>query len=67
MLVRRESAVPKLKPKLPSLAAAATLLKAPPAVTKQESGRFSSAAKPQNMDDSYMAFLEDMKELGALN
>ncbi|KAK1359769.1 Early flower 5 [Heracleum sosnowskyi] len=65
--VRRESAVPKLKPKPPSLAAATTLPKAPPAVAKQESSRSSSAAKPQSMDDSYMAFLEDMKELGALD
>ncbi|KAL8098000.1 hypothetical protein AgCh_030941 [Apium graveolens] len=65
--VRRESAVPKLKPKPPSLASAATLPKAPPAVAKQESGISSSAAKPQSTDDSYMAFLEDMKELGALD
>ncbi|WOG99535.1 hypothetical protein DCAR_0518888 [Daucus carota subsp. sativus] len=66
--VRRESAVPKLKPKPPlSSAAAATLPKAAPAVAKKESGTSSSALKPQSIDDSYMAFLEDMKALGALD
>lgn len=68
MRVRRESAVPKLKPK-PSLlsATAATLPKAAPAVAKKESGTSSSAPKPPSIDDSYMAFLEDMKALGALD
>ncbi|KAL8123517.1 hypothetical protein AgCh_011478 [Apium graveolens] len=66
--VRRESAVPKLKPK-PSVSSvtAATLPKAAPAVAKKESGTSSSAPKPQSTDDSYMAFLEDMKALGALD
>ncbi|CAK9158367.1 unnamed protein product [Ilex paraguariensis] len=65
--VRRESALPKakLKPSL-STVAPATLSPAAP-VGKQETGNSSSALKPQSIDDSYMAFLEDMKALGALD
>lgn len=67
--VRRETAVQKPKPKpllsSASMAAASRPLPAP-AVAKQEPVN-KSASKPQSIDDSYMAFLEDMKELGALD
>ncbi|KAJ0677546.1 putative WW domain binding protein [Helianthus annuus] len=68
--VRRESAAPKAKPK-PSVSSVSvvshpaptpTVLK-PPTVKPPS----SSAAKPTSVDDSYMAFLEDMKALGALD
>ncbi|XP_009766509.1 protein EARLY FLOWERING 5-like [Nicotiana sylvestris] len=63
--VRRESAVPKPKPKSLN-----TIIVNQPAVTpavvKHESTS-ASAPKPQSIDDSYTAFLEDMKALGALD
>lgn len=68
--VRRESAtVTKPKPKTsiasslsftPRAMASATTVKVEPAKT-------SAASKPQSIDDSYTAFLEDMKALGALD
>ncbi|KAL3528291.1 hypothetical protein ACH5RR_007613 [Cinchona calisaya] len=64
--VRRESAAPKAKPK-PSAVQAVNHPVAAPTVTKQELTGSSSAPKPQSIDDSYMAFLEDMKALGALD
>ena len=64
--VRRESAAPKAKPK-PSNTTPVNHAVAAPAETKQESSGSSSAPKPQSIDDSYMAFLEDMKALGALD
>ncbi|KAK3006803.1 hypothetical protein RJ639_015764 [Escallonia herrerae] len=68
--VRRESAVPKAKPK-PLLTSMTTTASRPiaatPTVVKQEPVSTSLAPKPQSIDDSYMAFLEDMKELGALD
>ncbi|XP_071710717.1 protein EARLY FLOWERING 5 [Rutidosis leptorrhynchoides] len=69
--VRRESAAPKTKPK-PSVSSI-TLASHPaptPSVPKQPTAKVTSsaaaAAKPPSVDDSYMAFLEDMKALGAL-
>ncbi|CAN4099342.1 unnamed protein product [Withania somnifera] len=62
--VRRESALPKPKPK----SSAAITINQPavtPPVVKHESTS-ASAPKPQSIDDSYTAFLEDMKALGAL-
>ncbi|XP_051133341.1 protein EARLY FLOWERING 5 [Andrographis paniculata] len=65
--VKRESALPKPKPKTSS--GLPTNPPAPPRpVAKQESTSSSSSAlKPQSIDDSYTAFLEDMKALGALD
>ncbi|KAA8542363.1 hypothetical protein F0562_023501 [Nyssa sinensis] len=66
--VRRETAIPKAKPKpSPSTAAAVTRPVVAPTVVKPESVNSSSAPKTQSIDDSYMAFLEDMKTLGALD
>ncbi|KAF8088243.1 hypothetical protein N665_0548s0014 [Sinapis alba] len=36
------------------------------AMVKVEPAKTSAASKPQSIDDSYSAFLEDMKSLGAL-
>ncbi|KAF7008415.1 hypothetical protein CFC21_023171 [Triticum aestivum] len=71
--VKRESALPKPKPKAQqqqqqqSSAPSYSALK--PSVTPIKSAAQSSpsASKPQSIDDSYMAFLEDMKQLGALD
>ncbi|PHT46200.1 hypothetical protein CQW23_15358 [Capsicum baccatum] len=62
--VRRESALPKPKPKS-STAVTITQPAVTPPVVKHESTS-ASAPKPQSIDDSYTAFLEDMKALGAL-
>lgn len=62
--VRRESALPKSKPKTSTVPTSNRPILAPP-VAKQESTGSSSA--PKSIDDSYMAFLEDMKALGALD
>ncbi|KAK4370856.1 hypothetical protein RND71_010331 [Anisodus tanguticus] len=62
--VRRESALPKPKPKS-STAITVNQPAVTPPVVKHESTS-SSAPKPQSIDDSYTAFLEDMKALGAL-
>ncbi|KAK4402341.1 protein EARLY FLOWERING 5 [Sesamum angolense] len=64
--VRRESALPKPKPKTSTVLPTNRPIVAPP-VVKQDSASASSAPKPQSIDDSYMAFLEDMKALGALD
>ncbi|PWA77486.1 WW domain binding protein 11 [Artemisia annua] len=68
--VRRESAAPKTKPK-PSVSSASVASQPAltPTVLKQPTVKppSSSAAKPASVDDSYMAFLEDMKALGALD
>uniref|UniRef100_A0A453BL49 Uncharacterized protein n=1 Tax=Aegilops tauschii subsp. strangulata TaxID=200361 RepID=A0A453BL49_AEGTS len=70
--VKRESALPKPKPKAQqqqqqSSAPSYSALK--PSVTpiKSAAQPSPSASKPQSIDDSYMAFLEDMKQLGALD
>ncbi|KAI8528962.1 hypothetical protein RHMOL_Rhmol12G0189100 [Rhododendron molle] len=67
--VRRETAAPKPKSKqsLSSAPAAAIKPAVVPTVSKPESVNSSSAPKPQSVDDSYTAFLEDMKALGALD
>uniref|UniRef100_A0A0D6R0B5 Wbp11/ELF5/Saf1 N-terminal domain-containing protein n=1 Tax=Araucaria cunninghamii TaxID=56994 RepID=A0A0D6R0B5_ARACU len=58
--VRRET-VQKVKPK--STVAASSL----GPVFKAKSDSVQPVAKPQSIDDSYVAFLEDMKALGALD
>ncbi|XP_060172547.1 protein EARLY FLOWERING 5-like isoform X2 [Lycium barbarum] len=63
--VKRESAVPKPKPKSSNTITVNQPAVAP-AVVKHESTS-ASAPKPQSVDDSYTAFLEDMKALGALD
>ncbi|KZV21703.1 formin-like protein 5 [Dorcoceras hygrometricum] len=63
--VRRESALPKPKSKSSAVLPTNRPIASP--ATKQESITSSSAAKPQSIDDSYTAFLEDMKALGALD
>lgn len=60
VLLRRESAQ-KAKPK--SIVTSSSL--APVSKTKPDS--VQPVAKPQSIDDSYVAFLEDMKALGALD
>ncbi|KAH7675456.1 WW domain binding protein 11 [Dioscorea alata] len=66
--VRRETALPKTKPKqqtsssLPAPKPSASVV-----AGKAEMASASSAPKSQSIDDSYMAFLEDMKTLGALD
>ncbi|XP_010255928.1 PREDICTED: basic proline-rich protein-like isoform X2 [Nelumbo nucifera] len=67
--VKRETAVPKAKPK-PSLSTGAAVTHAavvPSIPQKSELVNNLSAPKTQSIDDSYMAFLEDMKALGALD
>ncbi|KAL0318333.1 UNVERIFIED_CONTAM: protein EARLY FLOWERING 5 [Sesamum angustifolium] len=65
--VRRESALPKPKPKTPSTVLPSNRPIVAPPITRHESTGLSSAPKPQSIDDSYTAFLEDMKALGALD
>lgn len=68
MRVRRETALPKTKPKqqtsssIPAPKPSASVV-----AGKAEMASASSAPKSQSIDDSYMAFLEDMKTLGALD
>ncbi|CAH8280586.1 unnamed protein product [Arabidopsis lyrata] len=68
--VKRESAtVTKPKPKT-SIATSLSFTPramASAAPLKVESAKTSAASKPQSIDDSYTAFLEDMKALGALD
>lgn len=63
--VRRESALPKPKAK----ASTTTTISQQPMASapKPESVATTSAPKPPSIDDSYTAFLEDMKALGALD
>ncbi|XP_075516627.1 protein EARLY FLOWERING 5-like isoform X1 [Primulina tabacum] len=63
--VRRESALPKPKSKSSAVLPTNRSIASP--AKKQESITSSSATKPQSIDDSYTAFLEDMKALGALD
>ncbi|CAI9112390.1 OLC1v1012838C2 [Oldenlandia corymbosa var. corymbosa] len=65
--VRRESAAPKAKPKPSTITAVNRPAAATVSITKQESSGSSSALKPQSIDDSYLAFMEDMKKIGALD
>ncbi|CAA0826795.1 proline-rich family protein [Striga hermonthica] len=66
--VRRESALPKPKSKASTtvLPSNRPIISASP-IVKQDITSSSSAPKPPSIDDSYMAFLEDMKALGALD
>ncbi|KAF5734724.1 formin-like protein 5 [Tripterygium wilfordii] len=64
--VRRETAAPKAKAKPTLSSAAATTQPAPPTIVKPQFVNSSSAPKAQSIDDSYTAFLEEMKDLGAL-
>ncbi|TVU41335.1 hypothetical protein EJB05_14842 [Eragrostis curvula] len=63
--VKRESALPKPKPKVQQ-SATSSASKSSVTLIKSEA-QPSSVPKPQSIDDSYMAFLEDMKQLGALD
>lgn len=67
--VKRESALPKPKPKVQQQQQSSTASISKPSVTliRSDVQPSSAAPKPPSMDDSYMAFLEDMKELGALD
>lgn len=67
--VKRESALPKPKPKAQQQSSAPTYSALKPSLTpiKSVAQPSASASKPQSIDDSYMAFLEDMKQLGALD
>lgn len=67
--VRRETSAPKLKPRAQLLAPGGAFSSKPsPAMIKsQPSSSSSSSPKRQSIDDSYTAFLEDMKALGALD
>lgn len=58
-------AAPKAKPK-PSTPTTVIASKPAPPIANPEPVYSSSAPKGQSIDDSYMAFLEDMKALGAL-
>lgn len=67
--VKRESALPKPKPKAQQQSSAPSYSALKPSVTpiKSAAQPSPSVSKPQSIDDSYMAFLEDMKQLGALD
>ncbi|KAL7139125.1 hypothetical protein ABFS83_09G031000 [Erythranthe nasuta] len=66
--VRRESALPKPKPKASTFLPTNRPIVAPlRPLVKKESSSNSSAPKQKSIDDSYTAFLEDMKALGALD
>ncbi|XP_010483978.1 PREDICTED: WW domain-binding protein 11 [Camelina sativa] len=68
--VKRESlAVTKPKPKTSMTTSLGFRPRAiaSAAPVKVESAKTSAASKPQSIDDSYTAFLEDMKALGALD
>ncbi|BAT76625.1 hypothetical protein LR48_Vigan01g278600 [Vigna angularis] len=65
--VRRETAMSKTKPK-PAVPTSRTVSgTSGPTIVKSESVSSSSAPKGPSIDDSYTAFLEDMKALGALD
>ncbi|GAV66719.1 Wbp11 domain-containing protein/NpwBP domain-containing protein [Cephalotus follicularis] len=64
--VRRETALSKPRPKSSSVSTiGAATQPAAPTIVKSETVNSSSA--PKSIDDSYTAFLEDMKALGALD
>ncbi|KAG5028030.1 hypothetical protein AAZX31_05G030000 [Glycine max] len=65
--VRREAAMSKTKPKPAVSTSRAVSGTSGPTIVKSESVSLSSAPKTQSIDDSYTAFLEDMKALGALD
>lgn len=66
--VKRESAIPKLKSKTQHAKVSSAPHPSPSVIVgRSEPAAAAPASKPQNIDDSYMAFLEDMKALGALD
>ncbi|KAJ6688296.1 WW DOMAIN-BINDING PROTEIN 11 [Salix koriyanagi] len=65
--VRREAAIPKPKPKAVTSTTAVATRPAAPTTVKPDSTYSSAAPKSKSIDDSYTAFLEDMKALGALD
>lgn len=65
--VRRETVAPKLKAKSQLTTTPAISKPSGPTFTGKPETVTSSGAKSQSIDDSYMAFLEDMKALGALD
>ncbi|KAK7265751.1 hypothetical protein RJT34_33374 [Clitoria ternatea] len=66
--VRREAAMTKTKPKQSLSTSSRTVSGiSGPTIVKPETVSSSSAPKAQSIDDSYTAFLEDMKALGALD
>ncbi|MBA0757301.1 hypothetical protein Gotri_020407 [Gossypium trilobum] len=65
--VRREITAPKARPKPSHLIMTSTTKPVATTIVKPESASTSSAPKAQSIDDSYTAFLEDMKALGALD
>ncbi|KAH8486779.1 hypothetical protein Peur_069811 [Populus x canadensis] len=65
--VRREAAIPKPKPKAVTSTTAVATRPAAPTTVKPDSTNSSSAPRSKSIDDSYTAFLEDMKALGALD
>jgi len=68
--VKRESALPKPKPKAQQQqqqSSSPSISKPSVTLIRSDVQPSSSAPKPPSIDDSYMAFLEDMKELGALD
>uniref|UniRef100_A0A6N2KHZ6 Uncharacterized protein n=1 Tax=Salix viminalis TaxID=40686 RepID=A0A6N2KHZ6_SALVM len=62
--VRREAAIPKPKPKAVTSTTAVATRPAAPTTVKPDSTYSSAAPKSKSIDDSYTAFLEDMKALG---
>ncbi|CAM8967529.1 hypothetical protein QQ045_005770 [Rhodiola kirilowii] len=64
--VRRETTTPKPRPKASGAAATTVVHSFAPSFAKP-APRPSSTVKSQSVDDSYSAFLEDMKALGALD
>ncbi|KAK7388998.1 hypothetical protein VNO78_23829 [Psophocarpus tetragonolobus] len=65
--VRRETTMIKTKPKPSAPTSRIVSGTSGPTIIKSESVSSSSAPKAQSIDDSYTAFLEDMKALGALD
>ncbi|KAL9270839.1 EARLY FLOWERING 5-like protein [Drosera capensis] len=66
--VKRETAAPKPKPKPLQPTTTITSHVAPPSISRPAQPATTSwAPKPASIDDSYSAFLEDMKALGALD
>ncbi|KAK8918280.1 hypothetical protein KSP39_PZI021524 [Platanthera zijinensis] len=68
--VRRETALPKTKSKPLVSGSTSSSRPAPSAISANKAAAaltIAAAPKVQSVDDSYMAFLEDMKALGALD
>ncbi|KAM7275495.1 hypothetical protein ACFE04_017361 [Oxalis oulophora] len=65
--VRRETVLPKPKPKPSTSIIGSSQQVALPVVKSESANSSSGPPKMQSIDDSYTAFLEDMKALGALD